>query len=354
MAANKNELVEMEISTAAKIRLTPSLCSKPRLRPRPARMMENSPICPRLTAIDNAVFKGYFSTSTTTSAASRLPKMAIKTTSSTLKGWSTKIFGSTSMPMDTKNSTEKASRRGRVSSAARWLYSDSRITTPATNAPSANDTPKNLDAPKAMPMAVAITARVNSSREPVLATCHKNQGSTRLPTMNISAIKAPTSSSVLPTVIHSGLSVSGATAASPSTPASGGKSTSASTVTRSCTTSQPTAMRPFMVSSWPRVSSALSSTTVLAQASDRPKIKAPPSDQFHSQPTHSPAAVVAPIWISAPGMAIFLTDHRSCGEKCRPTPNIKSMMPISDSCPAICASATKPGVAGPIKMPASK
>jgi len=33
------------------------------------------------------------------------------------------------------------------------------------------------------------------------------------------------------------------------------------------------------------------------------------------------------------------------GRKCSPTPNISSMMPISDNCEAMCTSATKPGVA---------
>ena len=47
------------------------------------------------------------------------------------------------MPTDTKNSTENASRSGSDSSAARWLSADSRITMPAKNAPSANDTPNS-------------------------------------------------------------------------------------------------------------------------------------------------------------------------------------------------------------------
>ena len=50
------------------------------------------------------------------------------------------------MPTETKNSTEKASRSGSDSSAARWLSGDSRIIMPAKNAPSANDTLKSLAA----------------------------------------------------------------------------------------------------------------------------------------------------------------------------------------------------------------
>ncbi len=114
------------------------------------------------------------------------------------------IIGSNSMPTDTKKSTEKASRSGKDSSAARWLNSDSRITMPAKKAPRANDTLNSADAPYAIPMAVAITQRVNSSREPVRATCHSSQGKARRPTTSIRAMKAETSNSVLPIVIHNG------------------------------------------------------------------------------------------------------------------------------------------------------
>ena len=74
------------------------------------------------------------------------------------------------MPTETKNSTEKASRSGSDSSAARWLSSDSLMIMPAKKAPSASDTPNSLAAPKATPSAMASTARRNSSREPVWAT----------------------------------------------------------------------------------------------------------------------------------------------------------------------------------------
>jgi hypothetical protein len=48
------------------------------------------------------------------------------------------------------------------------------------------------------------------------------------------------------------------------------------------------------------------------------------------------------------------TDIRSLTEKCSPTPNINSITPISASSPAIFTSATKPGVPGPITMPANR
>jgi hypothetical protein len=57
------------------------------------------------------------------------------------------MAGSNSMPTETKNSTENASRSGSDSVAARWLNSDSRITMPAKKAPSANETLNSCAAP---------------------------------------------------------------------------------------------------------------------------------------------------------------------------------------------------------------
>ena len=74
------------------------------------------------------------------------------------------------MPTETKNSTAKASRSGSVSSAARWLSSDSLRIMPAKKAPSASDTPNSFAAPKATPSAIASTASRNNSRDPVWAT----------------------------------------------------------------------------------------------------------------------------------------------------------------------------------------
>ena len=81
------------------------------------------------------------------SAASDLPTMMMATTPSTRNGCSIRIIGSNNIPTETKNRTEKASRSGNDSVAARWLNSDSRITMPAKKAPSANDTLNSSDAP---------------------------------------------------------------------------------------------------------------------------------------------------------------------------------------------------------------
>src|SRR5690606_18556839 len=145
----------------------------------------------------------------------------------------------------------------------------------AKNAPSANDTPNNSDKPNATPSAIASTHNVNSSREPVPATRSRIHGITRLPTISISAMNAPT----LRNVVNSAVNTEVASAASPlSSPASAGSSTSASTQAMSSTISQPTAMRPRWVSTSRRSSSARSSTTVLAHDSDRPNTKPAPCD----------------------------------------------------------------------------
>ena len=57
------------------------------------------------------------------------------------------MLGSNSIPTETKNSTAKASRSGKVSSAARWLSSDPPIIMPAKKAPKAKDTPNSCAAP---------------------------------------------------------------------------------------------------------------------------------------------------------------------------------------------------------------
>ena len=67
-----------------------------------------------------------------------------------------------------------------------------------------------------------------------------------------------------------------------------------------------------------------------------------------------PTDVVTAICIKAPGTATRFTENNSLGEKCRPTPNISSMMPISDNCAAMSVSALNPGFAGPMTMPATK
>ena len=268
------------------------------------------------------------------------------TTDSTRSGSVHSTAGSNSMPTETKNSTAKASRSGSVSSAARWLNSDSRIIIPAKKAPSAKDTSKSLAAPKATPIAVATTPSVNSSCEPVRATHHSSRGSSRRPTTSISTTKAATLASVRPMALHSAADPPAAAASvvpeagAPSRPESAGSSTSTSTITRSSTTSQPTAMRPCSDFSSPRASSARSSTTVLATDRHSPKTMAAPPLQPQSIAAPAPSSVATTICTIAPGTAMRRTAIRSSSEKCSPTPNISSITPISASWPARPTSAT--------------
>ena len=67
-----------------------------------------------------------------------------------------------------------------------------------------------------------------------------------------------------------------------------------------------------------------------------------------------PISVATAICPIAPGTATFFTESRSRSEKCRPTPNISRMTPISASSVARFALATKPGVKGPMTTPASR
>ncbi|MNT40985.1 hypothetical protein D3C72_1773320 [compost metagenome] len=189
-----------------------------------------------------------------------------------------------------------------------------------------------------MPSEQESTPRVNSSREPVAAVRASNQGMRRRPPMTIRTMKAATLARVKPRSHRICVRVR---ASSPCCSlARMGSRTSASTITRSSTISQPMAMRPSLVSSWPRLSSARSSTTVLAVESARPKTSPAVMLQPSSWERPSPSRVARVICTMAPGMAICLTDSRSFREKCRPTPNISRMTPISASSGASLRSAT--------------
>ncbi|MNN30772.1 hypothetical protein D3C81_1444310 [compost metagenome] len=178
-----------------------------------------------------------------------------------------------------------------------------------------------------MPRAMASTARVNSSREPVAAMRSSTQGTRRRPPKIISATKAAT----LPRVSSSGSSRPPSLPSDlpPSEPASAGSSTRVRTIARSSTISQPMAMRPRLVSMIPRCSRARSSTTVLATESARPNTSPPPISQSMNQARPMPSRVATAICTTAPGMAMDFTDSRSFSEKCRPTPNISRMTPSS-------------------------
>ena len=209
---------------------------------------------------------------------------------------------------------------------------------PAKKAPSANDTPNSSAAPNAAPSAMTSTDRRNSSREPVCAMECRIHGITRLPTISMTATKAMILAAVTPRAFP----ISDALAPpSPwSSPAMTGNRTSARTMAMSSTISQPTAIRPRSVSISLRSCNARNSTTVLATDSARPNTSPAPMPQPSQAASPMPSRVAQAICAIAPGMAIFLTESRSSSEKCRPTPNISRMTPISASWAARFWSAT--------------
>ncbi|GAV34304.1 hypothetical protein ROTAS13_01969 [Roseomonas sp. TAS13] len=174
-------------------------------------------------------------------------------------------------------------------------------------------------------------------------------GMTRRPTSSITATKAETFARVMPRIV--------ATSPAETLPPAEiwpttGSSTSATTITRSSTTSQPTAIRPRSVSSRRLSPRARVSTTVLATDRARPKTMPAWRLQPRAQAKAMPISVATAICTTAPGTAMLRTDIRSFSEKCSPTANIRRMTPISASSAASSASATKPGVKGPTATPA--
>ena len=116
---------------------------------------------------------------------------------------------------------------------------------------------------------------------------------TRVPTSSIPAMNAAT----LPSVINSGASsVARSTLPSPfNKTATGGRSTSAKTMTRSSTMSQPTAMRPRSVSTRRPSCKARKTTTVLATDSARPKTAPAPMPQPNAIASPKPSSATTTI-----------------------------------------------------------
>jgi hypothetical protein len=347
---------------AARMRSRPVAGSMSRETPRLPSTNENSPTWAIAAASVTAAPTPRPHIRTTTKQTRALPRTTMRLVAMTGIGSVTRIAGLNSIPTETKNRTAKASRSGRVSSAASWARSDSDRTTPAKKAPMAKDTPNSSEAPKAVPRAMARTARRNSSREPVEATRSRIQGIRRRPTTHMRAPKATSLAPVRASSAHRPGSTprrprtgEGARSGScpPRGPASAGSATRARTMTRSSTTSQPTAIRPRSVSCRSRSCRVRRTTTVEATERARPKTMPPPSGQPMRWPAATPSSETSATWAKAPGTATPLTWSSSLGEKCSPTPNIRRMTPISASCCAPEASATNPGVKGPIAMPAT-
>ncbi len=121
---------------------------------------------------------------------------------------------------------------------------------------------------------------------------------TRRPTTSIAVTNTVTLARVSSTANR--MRVSG-TAAPECISATTGSSTSASTMARSSTTSQPTAMRPRSLSRMWRSCRARTSTTVLATERARPKTKPAVHDQPSSRASPAPMTLASAIWISGAG-----------------------------------------------------
>ena len=211
------------------------------------------------------------------------------------------IAGSSSMPTETKNNTVKMSVSGRMSAAARSLTRDSASTTPARKAPKASETSKITAEANAIPIAVAMTARVKSSRDPSPSTRVKSHGSTREPTTSIN----PVSSAALPRAAPTWITMlrDVGLPSAPDVVARIGSSTNATTVNRSSTINQPIATLPASVSSVPRCRRARINTTVLATEIARPRTTDERTLHPKATPASAPSVVAIAICTTAPGTA---------------------------------------------------
>ena len=171
---------------------------------------------------------------------------------------------------------------------------------PARNAPSAIDTLKISDEPTAIPSAITSTvkreqlarARVGDVVEQPRNHAGADDGGERHERRHLQRRDAERQ----PAACRRHAAVPA--------PKSAGSSTSARTVNRSSTTSQPTAMWPACVCRSLLSASTRISTTVLATARAMPKIR--PADQLPAERTAqeaSPSAVATALCATAPGTA---------------------------------------------------
>jgi hypothetical protein len=208
---------------------------------------------------------------------------------------------------------------------------------PAKKAPSANDTPNSAAAPKATPSAMASTARRNSSREPVWATRCRIHGITRRPTISMTATKAMTLPSVMAKAPDAELETAsgqgGGVRAAASTPATGPAAAPAPAP-------WPGPRRSASRRRCGRVRSRSAAAPAARAAARRSRPPTAPGRRRAPRPGSSPAASQADaeqrgeadLHDRAGDGDGLRTESRSFSEKCRPTPNISRITPISASC----------------------
>ena len=110
----------------------------------------------------------------------------------------TRAPGRAACPTDTKNSIPNRSRSGTMSLSAWCAYSDSLITRPATNAPSAIDRP-NDHVTYPTPSASVVVESRNSSREFQRATNAISRGTTRVATRTMTPSSRTARNAAAPT-----------------------------------------------------------------------------------------------------------------------------------------------------------
>ena len=216
---------------------------------------------------------------------------------------------------------------------------------PARKAPSANETPKSSADAERDPE----RHRQHGEREQLARARRGRPGAAaRAPRARRRRTSGPRRRADLPSVSPTAEdrppSRRSPVAEPPSGTASAGRSTRTSTVKRSSTISQPTAIRPWIVSSRSRSISARRSTTVLATESARPSTRPAPS-------APAPAPWRARRRARSPPRSADRAGERDrrarragrASEKWMPTPNISRITPISASCGASPGRRRSPG-----------
>ena len=118
--------------------------------------------------------------------------------------------------------------------------------------------------------------------------------------------------------------------------------------------SMPSSTRPWWEATSPRSISVLRMTIVLLMAMTPPKKIPSATGQPSSSPSPSPAAIVSATWAAVPMTATPRTAASSLSENSMPRANIRKMTPTSARAAIWSRSPMKPGVKGPMTMPATR
>lgn len=178
---------------ALRRRLKICVVSAPSSRPIRASRNENSADWARPAPIRMASRNGEPSQRAMTVVTAPLTMTMSTTVMRTSAHDSTRNLGSRSIPMETKKTPEKTSRRGLASPRTLWARSDSPTTTPVRNAPSAIETPSS-EAPPAIARATVMTASAKNSGFRTAVARRRSQGRAK----NASGIRTKKNSAALP------------------------------------------------------------------------------------------------------------------------------------------------------------